>query len=301
MRASRYIYFFSRATGSIRSNLLVNAVTVAVIAVSFLIFGAFLMLFSNINSALEKWQEDIQVEAYLETGLSGGQVDKTMNSIMGIPGVGEIAYISSDEALRLFRKSLGAMGALAQGLDKNPLPASFEIRLEGASRNLDELERIAGSVRGLKYVNDVVYGRDWVNRFSTFIGIFRIIGLILASFLLLATVSTVSNTIKLTVYSRKEELEVMKLLGASNSFIRLPFFIEGVIQGFFGSLMSLIALYAIFALFVSGLGASIASPLMTDALKLNFLSASTILYILAGGMALGLFGSFVSLVRFLKV
>jgi len=301
MRASRYIYFFSRATGSIRSNLLVNAVTVAVIAVSFLIFGAFLMLFSNINSALEKWQEDIQVEAYLETGLSGGQVDKTMNSIMGIPGVGEIAYISSDEALRLFRKSLGAMGALAQGLDKNPLPASFEIRLEGASRNLDELERIAGSVRELKYVNDVVYGRDWVNRFSTFIGIFRIIGLILASFLLLATVSTVSNTIKLTVYSRKEELEVMKLLGASNSFIRLPFFIEGVIQGFFGSLMSLIALYAIFALFVSGLGASIASPLMTDALKLNFLSASTILYILAGGMALGLFGSFVSLVRFLKV
>jgi len=301
MRASRYIYFFSRATGSIRSNLLVNAVTVAVIAVSFLIFGAFLMLFSNINSALEKWQEDIQVEAYLETGLSGGQVDKTMNSIMGIPGVGEIAYISSDEALRLFRKSLGAMGALAQGLDKNPLPASFEIRLEGASRNLDELERIAGSVRGLKYVNDVVYGRDWVNRFSTFIGIFRIIGLILASFLLLATVSTVSNTIKLTVYSRKEELEVMKLLGASNSFIRLPFFIEGVVQGFFGSLMSLIALYAIFALFVSGLGASLTSPLMTDALKLNFLSASTILYILAGGMALGLFGSFVSLVRFLKV
>ena len=301
MTPLNYPYFFAKAIDNIRNNLFINIVAVAIIAASFLIFNAFIMLFGNINSFLKTWQKGIQIEAYMKPGLGDNQIDGTMESIMTISGVEKIRYISKDEALREFTENLGTMDFIVRNLEDNPLPSSFEVTLEDEYKNFNTLEKIAKKINNLESVSDVVYGRDWVNRFSTFIGIFRIIGIIIACFLLLATVTTVSNTIKLTVYSRKEELEVMKLLGAGNSFIRLPFFMEGLVQGFLGALMSLIILYVIYILFVSGFTSSLTLPMLTNRFHMAFLSPATIVYILIGGMALGLFGSFISLGRFLRV
>jgi len=136
-----------------------------------------------------------------------------------------------------------------------------------------------------------------VEKFSTALAVIRLIGLIIGAFLLMATIFIVSNTIRLTVYAKKEELEISKLLGATDFFIKLPFYIEGLIQGFTGSAISIAALYIIYSFFVTGIENSIGA----GSFQIGFLSPSSIIYLIAGGMLLGIFGSLVSIGRFLKV
>ena len=153
-------------------------------------------------------------------------------------------------------------------------------------------------------VDDVFYGQEWLEKFSGFISLLKLSGLIMGLFLLLTTTFIISNTIRLALYARKEELEIMKLLGATDSYMKLPFLIEGLLQGLAGAAMALVSLYAIYRLFALKLtGANSLSliTLSTGSFQLSFLSLETMFYLLICGMALGLWGSFVSLGRFLKV
>jgi cell division transport system permease protein len=301
---NKAIYFTKKAVGSIKGNPFVNVVTVSVIAVSFLILSSFLTLFGNLKSLLATWEQRVQIEAYLKDGFSAGQIEELQNSIVSFDGVKGVSYVSKDDAIKRFSNEMPAIAGLLNDLDENPLPSSIIVILNDGHRGVKQVETLAASVMQLPGVEDVFYGQEWLEKFSGFISLLKLSGLIMGLFLLLTTTFIISNTIRLALYARKEELEIMKLLGATDSYMKLPFLIEGLLQGLAGAAMALVSLYAIYHLFVVKLMATNSLSLITlstGSFQLNFLSAETIFYLLICGMALGLFGSFVSLGRFLKV
>lgn len=297
MTISNAYQFIAKAIESIKRNLFINAITVGVITISFLIFATFLMLFNNINTALEVWEDDVQIEAYLSDDVKPSETARIKTEISAMTEVKTVLYIDKDKALELFKKSMGNMGSIAETLPDNPLPASFEIKLKDGFKKIEHIEAVAKKLKGIAAINDIVYGKEWVEKFSTSLALIRLIGLIIGAFLLMATIFIVSNTIRLTVYAKKEELEISKLLGATDFFIKLPFYIEGLIQGFVGSAISIASLYIIYSFFVTGIESSIGA----GSFQIGFLSTPSIIYLLAGGMLLGIFGSLVSIGRFLKV
>lgn len=294
-------YFSGKALESIKRNPFINLITIGVIAIAFLIFASFLMLFSNLNTILALWEEEVQIEAYIQEKTGASEIDEAMRLLVTMAGVKDVSYVSKDDALERFKESMGGMGAIVSDLDENPLPASFKIRLDEDFRNFNSVEKIAREMEKLKGIDEVIYGQEWVKRFSTSLAIVRLTGLVIGAFLLMSTIFIVSNTIKLTVYAKKEELEISRLLGATNTFIKFPFCIEGLLQGLAGSGISVLTLYLAYKLFVVKMSSSIEASFTGGAFQVSFLSTSEITYILAGGMALGIFGSFVSLGRFLKV
>lgn len=301
MRPSRIVYHFSKALDSIAQNPFVNLITVGVITVTFLIFGTFILIFSNLSSLLTIWEDEVRIEAYLKEGIGADLIDDARRAIMAMAEVSDVTFINKDDALKRFRENLGGMGNIIDDLGENPLPQSFDIILNEDSRGFDAVERVAARAKGIDGITDVVYGQEWAERFSTALAIVRLAGIVITALLLLATVFIVSNTIRLTVYAKKEELEIMKLMGATDRFIKIPFLIEGTLQGLAGAGLSLASLYIIYSSFIARVASSLETSLMSGAFRMDFLAPAALAYILLGGMALGLFGSFVSLGRFLKV
>ena len=298
------IYFTGKALDSIKGNPFVNIITIGVIAVSFLILSGFVVLFGNLKSLLSEWEQRVQIEVYLKDGLPQTQISDLQKTVASLEGVAKAIYISRDAAIKRFADEMPAIAGLADDLDENPLPASIKINLDERHREFIQVEALALRLGKLQGVDDVVYGQEWLEKFSGFVSLLRLSGLILALFLLLTTTFIISNTIRLALYARKEELEVMKLLGATNFFMKTPFLIEGLLQGLAGVAISLVSLYGLYSVFVARLasskGISIIS-LSSGSFQPSFLSFEAISYLLVSGMALGLFGSFVSLGRFLKV
>lgn len=297
-------YFTGKAVDSMKGNPFVNVVTVGVIAVSFLILSGFIALFGNLKSLLAEWEQSVQIEVYLKDGLPGTQIDGLQNSIASFEGVEKVSYISKDDAIKRFSNEMPAIAGLVDDLDENPLPSSIRVILDDGHREFIKVEALAVSLGKMSGVDNVVYGQEWLEKFSGFISLLKLSGLILGLFLLLTTTFIISNTIRLALYARKEELEIMKLLGATNFFMKMPFLIEGLLQGLIGAALSLASLYAVYSFFVAKLAStrslSIIS-LSSGSFQLSFLSLEMMFYLLICGMALGLFGSFVSLGRFSKV
>lgn len=298
------LYFTGKAIDSIKGNPFVNVITIGVIAVAFLILGGFVALFGNIKSILADWEQRVQVEAYLKDGMPDTQIKELQKLIASFEGVGEVSYISKDDAIKRFADEMPAIAGLVDDLNENPLPSSIRIVLDEGYREYVKVESLALRLGKMRGVDDVVYGQEWLEKFSGFISLLKLSGLILGLFLLLTTTFIISNTIRLALYARKEELEVMKLLGATNFFMKTPFLIEGLLQGLVGAGISLVSLYAVYSFFIAKLASSSSLSLISissGSFQPGFLSLEAICYLLICGMALGLFGSFVSLGRFLKV
>ena len=179
MTISNAHQFIAKAIESIRRNLFINSITVGVITISFLIFSTFLMLFNNINTALEMWEDDVQIEAYLSDDLNTSETAHIKTEISAMKEVKNVLYIDKNKALELFKKSMGNMGSIAETLPENPLPASFEIKLKDGFRKIEHIEAVARKLKGIPAINDIVYGREWVEKFSTSLAVIRLIGLIL--------------------------------------------------------------------------------------------------------------------------
>ena len=298
------LYFTGKAIDSIKGNPFVNVITIGVISVSFLILGGFIALFGNIASLLTDWEQRVQIEAYLKDGLSDDRIKDLQNLIASLEGVGEVNYISKDDAIKRFADEMPAIAGLVEDLGEPPLPSSIRIVLEEGHREFIKVEALAVRLGKMQGVDDVVYGQEWLEKFSGFISLLKLFGLILALFLLLTTTFIISNTIRLALYARKEELEIMKLLGATNFFMKTPFLIEGLLQGLIGASASIASLYALYSIFVVKLASSSSLSIISlssGSFQPSFLSLEAIFYLLICGMVLGLFGSFVSLGRFLKV
>lgn len=292
-------HFTEEALNNIRRNAFVTVITVGTIALSFLILGVFLIIFSNLKDITSSWQEQIQIVAYLKEGLSSADITSLEGKIRAEREVGSAHFISKDKALSEFKKDLANQTGLLDGLGENPLPAYFEIKIKKAYQDIGAVSLLAERFKKIKGIEDVQYGQEWVENLSSFLDLMAIAGLVVGGLVSLAVILIVSNTVKLTVYARAEDIEIMKLIGATDWFVKIPFLIEGVVMGLVGAFLSIAILFGIYQLLMQRL--SLNAGILPGRFSIAFLSWPDIAILLFAGMLLGLFGSFVSVGRFLKV
>jgi cell division transport system permease protein len=279
-------------------NLFPNLVTIGIIAVSILIFSTFTLLAFNLTSFLKNWEDKIEVIAYLKRGTPSSEVEPLLNKTRLLEGVEIVRYVSPYDAMTFMETKLGGQKNLLQGIQPALLPPSFEIQLKKDYRNSARINEVVTRLREMAQFEEIQYGQEWVETFSALVHILRLTQWILGGLLLIAIVFITSNTLQLTISSRREEIKVMHWVGASPGFIRVPFYVEGLIQGLLGGGL------AIFFLFLLHQGLLLHIPPSMQAwlakVPVLFLPPETIAWIILGGMVLGFFGSFVASMRVLK-
>lgn len=292
-------YYFTRALTNIRQNVFVNVVTVGTITLALLIVSLFLLVFVNLENAAENWSERVQVTVYFDRELNAQEQAALRGKIMALGGVSRIGYVSRDEAFKRFVGRLRGQETLLEGVRSDILPTSFEISLKRANRDTRGVETFVASLKGIPGITEVQYGEEWVRRFNTFLNFMRMLGALLGGFLVVAVVFIVSNTIKLTIYSRRDELEVMALVGATRFFIKAPFLIEGIIQGAVGAALAVGLLWGLYEGFLHNAGNFL--TFNPAASGLAFLPIEYVGALAVAGILLGFVGSLTSLKRFITV
>jgi len=297
--AGRARYYVDRALKNIRQNVFVNVVTIGTIALSLLIVALFALVFFNIKGLADHWSDQIQVTAYFDHELTSGELSGLRAKIGVLPEVSHINYVSRDEAMKRFRSRLRGQESLLDGVTSEILPTSMEITLKRSHRDTQSVENFVSALKKIPGINEMQYGEEWVKRFNLFLNFMRVMGALLGIFLIVSALFIVSNTIKLTIYARRDELEVMSLVGATRFFIKAPFLIEGIIQGGAGALLAILMLFGLYELFAYN--ADTLFTFNSIASGLSFLPVEYLGAIFLSGIALGFVGSLTSLRRFITI
>lgn len=288
--------FFKKALQDILSNRFLNTVTIVTIGLSILIVSSFTLFFINTNALLDSWKKGIRVLVYLEPQATEANRLDLRYQIQQIENVQEIHFISKENALKHLKDQMRHHSSLLENLKRNPLPDAFEIRITDASRELKKVAALAEKIKSLPQVEEVEYGQHWIAKFSHIINIFKFVGYAMGGLFLIATLFIIANTIRLVLYSRKEEIEIMRLVGSNNSFIKAPFYIEGLILSALGGIVGLAALFAAYHFVLSKFHDS----LSLGFLEIKFLSIGQFFLFVGGSMLVGWLGCYLSLKQFLK-
>jgi len=291
-------YMFGRAIKNMRRNLFPNVTTVGVIAISVLIFSAFSLIAFNLASFLKIWEDRIEVIGYLKRKTPAGEVGALLDKIRQMDGVDSVKYVSPSDAMAFMETHLGGQKNLLEGIQPTVLPPSLEVQLKKEYRNSAKIGEVVSQLRLFPQVEEIQYGQEWVEMFSSLVHVFRLTQWVLGGLLLLAMAFIISNTLQLTISSRREEIEIMQLVGASPSFIQVPFYLEGMIQGLLGAGLALFFLFLLQKIVLLYLPFSIRDWFAR--IPILFLPLKTLIGILVGGMVLGFLGSFMASVRFLR-
>ncbi len=276
------------ALRGLRASAITSGIAVATLAVVLVLVGTFLLVIANMNLLLERVGSDLHVTAYLEESLSADTRRELARRVADLGGVHAVEIVSKEEALRRFAERSGG-AALLEGLEENPLPASLEVRLAPERRSAEDVRAVSEALAGMDGVEELGSSQQWVEGYARARRLVRGLGFGLGAVLGLATLLIVANTIRLTLHARRDELEILSLVGASRIFLRVPFLIEGVLQGMAAGVLALALLYGLFHLAVPQLG---------DGLELFlgwkdpvFLSLRDALGLLAAGAGLGVVGA----------
>ncbi len=290
MRALRYA--LDEAMTSIwrggRSGLL-STVT---IALALFVVGGFLLVTSNLERLAGEWSRTAELSVYLQDDVTAADREAIDRTLAADAAVEAREYISKDEALKRFKQTFGELATTIDSVGDNPLPASFEVRLKGGSRSSDAARGLSGSVRRLTGVSDVRYDAQWLDRLLALVRAIRGVGVALGLILAAAAALTVANVVRLALHARKDELEIMQLVGAPGIYIRGPFVVEGIVEGGAGALLALAALLAGYA----ALRARYLTPLAPtiDLASVRFLPLELCGLVLVGGMLVGCAGGVVA-------
>ncbi len=294
----RLRYIFEDALINIRRSGWGGLASISTMAVSFVIVGIFLIITGNLGALVAEWKEQFQVTIFLEDGITGEQLALLRKRIQSERAVKGMTYISKAEALQQFKRELQGKESLLEGLGENPIPASLQLRVHEPYQTPEALKQLTASLSRVEGVEDVMYGQEWVDRLSAVIRMLRLLGLGVGLALGLASLLIVSNTIRLAVYARAEEIEVMRLVGASRLHVRAPFLFEGMIQGTLSAGLALLLLYGAYRatlwqlqvtpgqIFGIGVG--------------SFLELRWAVLMVVSGAGVGAFGSLISVGRFLR-
>ncbi len=291
-------YLVVRAFQNIRENKFLTMVTVAVITVSMLLFSSFLLLYYNLAHALQNWGHDVQVSIYLRDSVSEAEARSIMAELETRPEVVSAEYVSKEQALETFSRSLSGVAGIIDDLGTNPLPASIELTLRDDLSDSKAIQAFVESIQR-KAFEDIDWSQEWVEKFYAFLDLLRWSGIVLAALLASASIFIISQTIKLGFYARRDEFEILELVGATPVFIRVPFLIEGIVQGLTGALAAEVLLFAAYRAVHGVLDRGLRETLV--AISFQFLPSSYLAGIALGGMTLGLFGSVFSVRKVVRV
>lgn len=285
--------------GTLRNGWMTFA-AISAVTITLLLVGVFALVMFNVNEISENVENDVEIQVFVTRTAEKANVEKLGENLEQIPGVESVTFSSKENELENFRNQLGEDANAYSTVEKdNPLHDRYIVK---ASDPLNT-ETVADAVQSLANVDKVTYGQDYIDKMFAFFNGIRIGGLVLIVGLTLMAMFLISNTIKMTIFSRRREIEIMRLVGAKNSFIRWPFFIEGLLLGVFGALIPIAVIYFGYDVAYSALQPSL-DQLNSDIFKLidpSVLTTQVSLVLLALGAFIGIWGSTTSLGRFLKV
>lgn len=295
MKFSAVNFFFKESLTSLKRNTWMVVAAVGTVTVSLIIFGISLLLVANTNYITGNLESDVTIAVYLKTDVTKSNIKDLADTIKGYQEVSDVTFVSKDQALEEFKKQLGDKKDLLQALEgSNPLPDQYRVKTFKAK----DVGPVAREIEVLDGVEKVNYGQGIVERLFTVTKWVRWLGYGLMTLLGLAAVFLISTTIRLTLYARRKEIEIMKFVGATDWFIRWPFMLEGMYIGLGGAIVSSIIIYFAYSSFVSYIHQSL--PFMP--IKSGSIFILNVMGILAlMGIFIGTIGSFLSIRKYLRI
>jgi cell division transport system permease protein len=290
-----FLYFITEAFHGLRANRLVNLLAVGTISMAMLIVGFFLLVFINLHSAVNALGDRLEISVYLKEGVTAREKDFLRDRLNAEPGVKRVTYLAKADALALFQKQLTGQEKLLEGLGENPLPDSYEAAVDRQAAAPDRLEAMAKKFAAYPGVEDVSYGKEGAQVLS---GLYEAVlygGVALSVLLGVSVVFIISNSVRLALYSRGQEIELMQWIGATRGFIQGPFLIEGMMLAMLGSALSVGVIAALYFALPQEL-----VLILSRAGGLDFLPPSVVACMIIGGGLLGLSGALVSVAQFLE-
>ena len=291
----RLFYLLREAWVNMRTNRTTTIVAVLTTAFALACVGIFLLLYVNLRNAAGSLQEDVKIMVYLEDRLPGEKMKDLERKLRTDRMVAEVLFISKEQALGEFRAQFPGESHLLEGLGENPLPASFVVTLAPNFRSPDAMNGWVERVQTMEGVAKVDYNQEWLSLLAELIGYIELAAIGVGILLSAAAVTIIGNTIRLALLARREEIEILRSIGATRTFIRIPYFLEGAVLGACGSALSLGILKFAFELFrqqiqLTGRFSGIEG-------MISFIPFSVCLALVMACMGLGFAGSVVSLLR----
>ena len=287
--------FVREAIKNIRLNLLMSITAATTTFICILILGLGLMVSAHLLSVVKSVNQDVTIQAFFDPGASQKKMDEVMKTVKGYPEVSSVTFISQKEALARFKKDFASQPGAYNDISSSVFPASLELRL----KDLGKADAVAKKLTAAGFTQDnLQYPKRTIQKLDKFTRWIAGGTLVATLFFLVASVLLISNTIRLSIFSRRKEIEVMKLVGASDGFVRTPFVLEGLVQSIVGAGLAALAVVWLNSFFVNWSENSLAFIPISGASVNAFLVA---LVLMAIGAVIGVLGSFVSVTRFLKV
>jgi cell division protein len=295
-RMLRIGYNIRQALQQIWRNKGMSTASVFAITAMLLILGLFFVITVNINLFTEMLKNNYnEVEVFLNDDVKKSDAENITKKIDAEPGVKSSAYRSKTEAMKIMKARWGENSYLLDSLGDNPLPSSIVVTVDSMST----ADNVIKMVKGTDGVEDVKYYQETVKKLTKITNFLKLAAMIIMVFLIIVSIVVVSNTIKLTVFARAKEIEIMKYIGATNWFIRGPFLIEGILIGVISSAVSAVATFFIYREIISLVGKQFMTIMSSPLVPAGYLSVNLILIFLAIGVSIGACGSIVSMRKFL--
>ena len=285
-----------KALSDIRSNRFLNLITIMTISLSILVVSVFMLFFENASRVLESWNQGGRAMVYFQDRVTPGMLPGIEAQLAALGGIEAMTFIPRQEALERLKKEMGGHTAFLTTLETNPLPHAMEITLTSFS-SVDQVRALADRIEALEAVESVEYGQGWLGRFLKLFNLFKMTGYAMCSLFLLIALFITANTVRLAFYSRRTEIEIMRLVGATEGFIKTPFYAEGIVQGFFGGVLGILILLAGYHTLLPGINQNLGAYVYLD---IRFLSLPAMGMILFSSTFLGWFGCYLSLKQILN-
>lgn len=288
---------FRTTLSNILNNREIFLLSVATITISIAILGLFLLLFFNLNGFLSKWNSQVQLIVYLKDDITSDQKGALKDTISSAPNVESMSEVSRQKAWTDFQSNMSDNLKPLMDLDFNPLPASFKIKLKDTENRLAHIRELSNKIKGKNGVESVEYGEEWIERFEKFMVFSQLFLFSMGALLCLALTLIISNTIRLSIYSRQAEIELMLLIGATPRFVKIPFLLEGMLQGLIGSILALFLIGGVHYYLKNEFQSSIESM----AMEFEFIAEPFLLGLVGMSIFVGLMASYISTFQFLRM
>jgi cell division transport system permease protein len=285
-------YAFDEAVASLWRGRRSGVLSTSTIGLALFVLGVFLLATANLQRLGDEWSRSAEMSVYLTDDATVEQRRAIEGMLTTGPLIAGAEFVSKTQALERFTQTFADLATTVATLDSNPLPASYEVRLQPQTAASAPVDDLAGRLRKTAGVADVRYDRQWLERLTSTIGIVRIVGLALASVLIVAAALTVATVVRLALYARRDEIEIMQLVGAPQAYIRGPFVVEGILQGGIGALVALLLLSVTYLLLRGPYLVPLAAAVNFS--SVGFLSVGLCFLLLLGGMVVGCLGGYVA-------
>lgn len=288
-------YIWRETLQSVRHNGVMSLASVGTVTVSLIVLALFMLLAINLDHVAANLENQVEIKAYMANQFPAPAAKATQEQIRRIPGVTQAQFVSKEQALQTLKQQLGKNGALLESVEeRNPLPASFQVRVDRP----ENVKQVSEALKQIPGVEKVDYQEEVVQKLFSFTKGLRLAGLALVVVLAGATVFIISNTIRLTVFARRREIAIMKLVGATDRFIHRPFMAEGMLFGVAGGMLAAFIVWAFYSWAARAISQALpflpvvpAEPVMNEVVWILLLL----------GAALGAIGSLLAIRRFLRV